>query len=327
MQPPIIHLTGHPGFTVAPRLDDCFRALGEGTMTCVIIDMSSVCRLDTDVARSVAKLASGMAAQSTPGLLLVVRPALDEHNSQVQADLQRGGLNLRQSDGGSIHGLSSVPSAILAPTARTCKDLTEAVLVYRRQSPHAILRPLSSLHKGEPPAEIIAFADELLYQLERRRPASGANSQPVSGSYEALTSVGLAIREIEQGHVISSAEDPVQHEFVVLQGQVTVDIPHQDHRPAASSQPIRAAVGAGIKAIPRRLLLQMGRASPPKERVHAVDSIKTLEPFDWYHKQLAASNRACASQGPCWILDVDRNNTIGVLTANKAAEKFATLKW
>ncbi|KAF3031139.1 hypothetical protein E8E12_000454 [Didymella heteroderae] len=325
MQPPIIHLAGHPGFTAGPLLDNCFNTLHKGIMRCAIIDMSSVCRLDTDVALSIAKLASGMAAQSPPGLLLVVQPSLSEHNRQVQADIQRGGLDLRQLDGGLIHGLSSVPSTASAPTARVCKDLIEAVLLCRRQSPEAILRPLSSLQEGQPPAKILAFADELLEQLLRMRPISDVSSKPTSGSYEALTSAGLVIREVEHSEVISSTQYPVQHEFMVLQGQVVVDMPFQGHKHAAPSQPIRAAVTAKTKALLGTLADQMTRNSPPKKRTpEATEMEETLESFDWFHKELAASKRAHASRGPCWILDVDSNDTVGMLAANRAAQRWAT---
>lgn len=331
MQPPIIHLAGHAGFVVRPPIEQCFKrleALGGSTPWCGIIDMSSVRHLETCVARSVAKLVSGIAAQPTPGLLVIVKPA---QSQQVLTSLRRGGLDLRQAEGVSIAEPYLGSSTSSAPIV--CDDLVQAIRVFRNQTRDAptissmILRPLGSQHEGLPTAEIQGVADELLRYLPRTHSLSDACPELAVRPHERIVRAGLVIREIQRGDAISCSHYPLQHVFMVLRGQVILDASHHDRTRAAPLRPIRAAISAGMKAMLCSLRSRVRRVFLRKQRTAEASVMREyLKAFDWFDAGLSASCCAYASHDHCWILDVDPNNEVGALAAKRAAQQLKARK-
>ena len=331
MQPPIIRLTGHVGFVVIPSVEQYFiriEALEGGMPQCMIIDLTSVRHLETCAARLVAKLVSRMAAHSTPGLLAIVKP---DDSPQVLLSLLRGGLDFRQTGEGSTSEPHIEPSMLSGPFF--CKDLVQAIRICQNGSRDAasaspvVLRPLGLPNERPLTDEVERFVDEITYSLPRTHSLSEAAPDLALSSHERIKRAGLTIRQIRPGEAISCSRYPVQHVFMVLRGRVRLETPHKDHSHVAPLEPIRVAVRKAIQTAFCSLELRLKDLFVAKHRP-AQASVMTeyLKEFDWFDASRSASHCAHGCDDPCWILDIDPDNEVGVATAEQVAQRSTSTK-
>ena len=333
MQPPIIHLSGHAGFMVIPPMEQFFtrtRTLERNMSRCLILDLSSVRQMETCVARFLAKVVSDLAAESTPGVLIIVKP---RGGLDVFTSLSRGGLHLQQLGGSlSIEPLPYPPATSVPVSCSLCENLEQAIAVCRGQtqdtpsSSSVVLRPIDRLQEGFPSEFIESIIDELSAHLPQSYPT--ADSGSVLPAYERMRLAGLGIREIQQGSAISCPRYPVQPTFMVLRGLVALEKLHAECPGTTPQQPIRDAVRSGVILAFRSLRTRSMTFFQPRKRSVETNTLSEfLKPFAWFDRRRSASYCAYAAEDSCWILEIDPGIEAGVKAVDGLARRFTATKY
>ena len=341
MQPPIIHLRGHVGFATIPVVERFFtriRPLGRDVSTSAVLDLSDVRQMETCTARFLAKVASRLVADATPGLLVLVKPinapgVLTHLIREMTVVLENGSRlddNLSKGDGLKSNCATGGPKPHSVPVPLVCDSLEEAIITIQNRTCDAQLALSlpwwpSELQRRDPTTvHVQQIIDKLFSCLLQKDLSLEVELSSTASAYACMERAGLVVRHIRRGEPISCSQYPVRHTFMVLQGLVVVESSYAGQPQATPQRPVRKAALSATKEVFRSFEAFLSRWFRPTQRNGRNNRMSAyMRAFDQFAAERLDSHCARASGGFCWILEIDQVNQVGVAAARQLAEHFA----
>jgi hypothetical protein len=287
MLPPIVRFRRYAGALVIPQMEqmlDDVLAGRYGTVPRIILSLEGVDIIETCAAESIQRQVKRFAETETSLYIVVPRMAPVVH------DLRRGKLELRW------HSCYSAGNP--ADNHPNAYETLEAAI---RDCRYGAFPRFFAVERKESLAT--------LTQVIRKRQKVNTLVHHIAN----LRSAGLVVRKVDQGEAIACARYPFRPSFIILEGLVAVRGLHAEPSEAAKRRSIREAIPVAVKAVFRRQNQTKGGGTAITEVSRHEAGPKVIEP--------SFSSCAHAVSDPCWILDINGKDAIGLVRGQGGVTK------